>query len=97
MPISNEEWNAGRTWETLEARILTFLKRNQKPFNITEIISSLGYTIEIRDFWGFISSIANVWAVQNALETLVKEGTVEARIIRQPSGEQTYYKANIEV
>jgi hypothetical protein len=43
MPISNEEWNAGRIWETLEARILTFLRQNQKPFNIAEIINGLGY------------------------------------------------------
>jgi hypothetical protein len=48
--------------------------------------------MEIRDFWSFIGGMASVWAVQNALENLVKEGTVEAKIIRQPIGEQTYYK-----
>jgi len=28
MPISNEEWNSGRTGDTLEGQILAFLKRN---------------------------------------------------------------------
>jgi hypothetical protein len=36
--------------------------------------------------------VAWLGAVQNALENLIKEGTVEAKIIRQPIGEQTYYK-----
>ena len=44
MPISNEEWDSGRTADTLEGQILKFLKGNMKPFSLGEIISGLGYS-----------------------------------------------------
>lgn len=93
MPISNEEWKAGRTLDTLEAQILAFLKQNKKPFNITEIMSGLGYNTQIKDFGSLIHGIASYWVFQNALEKLVNEGIVKARIIKQPFGEDTFYKA----
>lgn len=93
MSISNEEWNAGRTWETLEARILIFLKQSKKPFDITEIMNGLGYNIQVKDFWSLIGGVASYWSVQKALDNLVREGTVKAKIIKQQIGEQTYYKA----
>jgi hypothetical protein len=93
MAISNEEWNAGRTLDTIEGRILLILKVNQNPLNIGGIVSGLGYNVKIKDLGSFISGVAGYWIVQNALNKLVKEGTVEARTIKQPIGEQVYYKA----
>ena len=93
MPISDEEWKAGRAMETLEANILAFLKQNQKPFNILEIISGLGYNTQIKKLGSFITGVASYWVFQKALEKLVNEGTVKAKIIKSPFGEQTYYKA----
>ena len=93
MPISDEEWKAGKTMGTLEANILAFLKQNQKPFNIAEIISGLGYNTQIEEFGSFISGVASYWVFQKALDKWVNEGAVKARIIKNPFGEQTYYKA----
>lgn len=31
--------------------------------------------------------------VKNALKTLISEGTVNARIVKTPTGEETYYMA----
>jgi hypothetical protein len=62
-------------------------------YTLPEIVSALGYNIEIRDFGSFIGGVAGYWLFQNAIENLVKEGTVEARKIKQNMGEQTYYKA----
>lgn len=47
MPISNEEWDSGRTADTLEGQILKFLKGNKKPFALGEIISGLGYSNDL--------------------------------------------------
>jgi hypothetical protein len=91
--ITNEEWNAGRTLDTIEARIIAVLKTEQKPLSIDRIMSGLGYNVKLKDFGSFISGIADYWVIQNALNKLVKEGTVEARTIKQRIGEQVYYKA----
>ena len=93
MPISDEEWKTGRTMGTLEANILAFLEQDQKPFNIAEIISGLGYNTQIKELGSFISGVASYWVFQKALEKLVNEGAVQTRIIKNPFGEQTYYKA----
>ncbi|MGD8544928.1 MAG: hypothetical protein PVH12_02030 [Candidatus Bathyarchaeota archaeon] len=94
MPIGKEEWNAGRNWESLEARVLTFLKRNQdKAFNVLEITQGIGYKAKWEDFLGLINSVSSLWKVQNAIETLVDEGIVKAKVIKIAGGEDTYYKA----
>jgi hypothetical protein len=92
MPVSEDEWNAGIKWETLQLRILTFLKTNRdKGFNDNEIYHGLGYTTS-KDFWDILAKIANLLAINNALEILVKEGSVKAKIIKEPViGDITYY------
>ena len=93
MPVDKDEWDAGRKWETLEARILTFLENNpDKGFTANEIYQGLGYRYGT-DFWGFIGGVAMLSTIQNALETLVKEGSVKAKIVKQKIGEETYYRA----
>jgi len=41
----------------------------------------------------FVGGVAGFLLFQNAIENLVKEGTVEARKIAKNTGEQTYCKA----
>ena len=93
MPISNEEWDSGRTRDTLEAQVLTFLKQNKIPFSLVGIMSGLGYDTNIKDLETLFFGFVNILGVQNALEKLIKEGTVTAKIIKQPIGQETYYKA----
>jgi hypothetical protein len=94
MPISEEEWNSGIETETFEKQILAFLRKNRNyAFTLSEIVTGLGYKIEIRNFESFVGGVAGYWLFQNAIANLVKENTVEARKIKHDSGEQTYYKA----
>jgi hypothetical protein len=68
-------------------------KNKDAAYTLPEIVTTLGYTIEIRDLGSFVGGVAGFWLFQNAIENLVKEGTVEARKIVKGGGEQTYYKA----
>ena len=91
MPVGKDEWNAGRKWETLQVRILAFLKTNRdKGFDANEIYTGLGYK-RGRSFWDILAEIANLLTIHNALETLVKEGSVKAKIVKETVGEVTYY------
>ncbi len=73
---------------------MSFLRKNRNnAFTLSEIVTSLSYKIEIRNFESFVGGVAGYWLFQNAIENLVKENAVEARKIKQDSGEQIYYKA----
>lgn len=94
MPINKNEWAAGRTWETLEGQILSFLTKNRaKAFTTIEIMNNLGYITEIKDLGGLFGGLLSFWSVQKALDTLIKEGTVKAKRVKQATGEDTYYLA----
>jgi len=91
MTVGKDKWNAGRTWETLQLRILNFLKDNRDTgFSDEEIYHGLGYKTT-KDFWDILAKIANLLAINNALETLVKEGNIKAKIVKENVGEITYY------
>ena len=91
MPVGKDKWNAGRTWDTLQLRILTFLKANRdEGFSDEEIYHGLGYKTT-SDFWEIMAKIANLLAIDNALETLVKEGSVKAKTVKETVGDITYY------
>ena len=91
MPVGKDEWNAGRKWETTQVRILAFLKTNRdKGFSANEIHNGLGYKAGT-SFWLILAEIANMLLIQNALEALVKEGSVKAKIVKETVGEVTYY------
>ena len=47
-------------------------------FTADEIHSGLGYK-KGSGFWGIMAKIADILVIQNALETLVKEGSVKAK------------------
>ena len=93
VPISKEEWDEGRTVETLESRILSFLREKRQGYTLAEIIDAVGYRVEIKDFWGFIGHAAASFSVNSALETLMKEGSVEAKVVKTRRGEETNYMA----
>ena len=91
MPVGKDKWNAGRTWETLQLQILNFLKNNRDTgFSDEEIYCGLGYKTT-KDFWDVMAKIANLLAINNALEVLVKEGSIKAKIVKEKIGEITYY------
>ena len=91
MPVGKDEWNAGREWETIQVRILAFLKTNRdKGFTADEIHNGLGYKTG-SGFWDILAKIANMLTIQNALETLVKEGSIKAKIVKETVDEFTYY------
>lgn len=94
MPISKDEWNAGRKLETPESRVLLFLRnKREQAFTLGEIARGIGYATEWQDVWGFIGTVANLWEVQNAVSMLIKEGTVKAKVVKKAIGEDTYYMA----
>lgn len=56
-------------------------------------MNGLGYNTDIKDLGTLLFGIGGMWLVQNALEKLIREGTVTTKIIKQPYGQETYYKA----
>ena len=92
MPISYDEWNSGRANDTIEGRIITFLKQNKKAFTTVEVMNGLGYITDMKDLGTLFVGMLNIWNFQNALDKLVKERTVEARVVKQPNITETYYK-----
>ncbi len=92
MPISKDEWNLGRSWDTLEGQIQLYLNANRdKAFTISEIMYALGYGTDIKDFGGLIGFIGGSWVIQNVLDSLMKEGKIMAKRVKTTSGEQIYY------
>ncbi len=93
MSISNDEWKAGVTTVTIEERILTFLKQNDKAFTFLGIMKGIGYNTNVRDIETLFHGVIDGFIVINALDKLIKEGKVTSRVIQQPDGQETYYKA----
>jgi hypothetical protein len=93
MPLSDEEWTSGRKWDTDDALVLAHLKIQGKPVNQTEIVQGLRTKNPSTDFWGFIQIVAEFYTVGESLRRLIREGSVEARTIKQKFGEEVYYKA----
>lgn len=93
MPLTEDEWKSGRKWDTPEAQILTFLKKQGKPLTQTEITDGIGTQNPTTGFWGFVGVMAKYLGVGEALKILIKEGTVEARTIKTRTIEETYYRA----
>lgn len=92
MPIKKDEWDRGRKWNTTEERILTFLRNNKNTgFTNSEILDGIGYKARVDDFRSFIGVAAAFWSINDALNTLIKEGTVKAKIVKKAVGEETYY------
>lgn len=95
MPISEVEFNAGRTWDTIEGKILSYLKSHRNSaFTLQEILFSIGYGTSSSDFMSFMGNIASLMFLQSVMEKLVNEGSIKAKIVKTNTGEQTFYKAS---
>jgi len=101
MPIGKDEWEEGRVKGTLESRILNFL-REGKPnaYSADEIIQTFSMILEwepsdnLRNkLWKVLISGVRISTVNDALKTLVQEGKVEKRIIKENISELEYYLA----
>jgi len=95
MPISEVEFNAGRTWDTVEGQILSYLKANRNlAFTLSEILFSIGHGTAASDFLSLMGNIASLLLLQGVMEKLVKEGSIKAKIVKTKTGEQTFYMAS---
>ena len=91
MPITKDEWNSGRTGDTLESRIVTFLTNNRsKAYNVSEITAYL-YPMQYQSFADIVLDVLNNFNVREALRTLCKEGKVSVKSVKKPIWEQEYY------
>lgn len=95
LPIDKEEWNRGRTWETVEGQVEVFLSKNGgRAFTQFEIAIGLGRISQGTDLGSFLGDFASLWVVGNALQNLIKEGKVKAKVVKKEIGEETYYMAS---
>ncbi|MCJ7633522.1 hypothetical protein MUP77_14185 [Candidatus Bathyarchaeota archaeon] len=93
MPIGKDDWDNGRTPEMLESQILTFLEKNRpNAYKLSEIMSELGYRIQLDSLGNILLGIGAGWLVQEALKTLLNENRIEVKIIKA-NGQDTYYRA----
>lgn len=97
LPIDEDEWRQGRTWETVEGQVELFLKNNpKKAFTQSEVAAGLGRMPQTTDLWSCLGSLASLWNIGVALENLVKEGKVKAKVVKKEIGEDTYYMTNTD-
>lgn len=88
MSISNEDWERGRTKETDEEKILSFLRtKENQPYTALQMAKGIGYTFE--DF--ILFSYPKLFFM-TTLNNLLREGKIEAKEIKTKSGYDTYYK-----
>lgn len=89
MPIGKDEWKDGISRETDEGKILHYLRSNsEKAFSQMEIAKAIGYS-----YRNLVDALIGTLSVDVALKNLMKEGSIQARIIKEKIGEETYYKA----
>lgn len=84
MPITRADYEKEIYYTNLEARVLEFLERNP---NLAYTVPDLVQALNFETGKGFFMDLVTFITVQNALETLVKEGKIGGKIIRG----QTFY------
>ncbi len=94
MPLSKDEFERGiKPLEkgSLEYRILNFLRKNKSAYTLSEIIDAF----DARDPENFAKTMFIVVGFQDALNNLVKSGTVISKTVKTDiSGEsELYYMA----
>lgn len=55
-------------------------------------MNGLGYNINVKDFGTLLHGVIDMMTVQNALDKLVREKSIESRVIQQPNSIETYYR-----
>jgi hypothetical protein len=91
MPISEAEWKKSKARrETLESRVLEFLRENNNlAFNLEEI--SLG--VEIPKGEPFVRRVLLLMEVRDALTALVRAKKIRVRTIPKGRRSISYYKS----
>ena len=93
MPISRDEWNKGRSGDTLESIVETFLRANSgNAYAISEIVDGL-YTLKYQGLGDWLGAFATFYGVNRALETLLKEGRIKSQVVKKTNGAETFYMA----
>lgn len=97
MPIDPAQWNRGSVEEPLKERILRFLAEG-KPQAFTEDEIRVGLGLPVPEYRnGDLSSIIGVvsayFPTTMALVSLINDGKVESKRVKDPSGSHTYYRA----
>jgi len=91
MPISNDEWNKGRTDDHLKSRIESFLRENKgEAFSVGEIINHL-YQFKGEVWASFLLGIGSAFVIRNELKNLIEEDTVKSKIIENKDGSSDEY------
>jgi len=89
MPISREEFEKGRTQDTIKARIEKLLE-DGRAYTLSEIGNYLFG--RPRDFGeAILKGFVDVFVIRQTLEDLMREGVVEAREVETRTGKETYY------
>ena len=84
MPITREAYDKEMYYTDLEAQVFQFLQNNPNlAYTVPDLIQALNFETGK----GFFMDLLNFISVQNALETLVKEGKIGSKIVRG----QTFY------
>lgn len=92
MPIGRDEWKKGRAADTPEAMVETFLQKNRgSAFTKAEIARGVFGLKAVDDLRDFIGNFVSIWTVEDAIKTLLSEGRIEAKTVRQRVGTETYY------
>jgi len=91
LPITREEWDKGRTQDTLESLIESFLKDNSATaFTTGEIVSAL-HPMKYESLGDWLGAFSSFYGVNRALENLVKEAKIKSQVVKKPHGTETYY------
>lgn len=98
MPLTNSEWNDGRTNNTIEARIMSYLRtHSDTAFTAGEIAAGIGKSKDVSDL--VVAAVAVAFKfpipdeVRTALDKLVKAGDVEKKEIHTGQyTKETFYR-----
>jgi len=87
MPISGEQFDKGL--DKTRYQMLEFLRKNpDKAYKVKEIVEGIGVSTETQDFGKMLLiAVALVWGFGSTLDSMVKEGLIDKKII---DGESYY-------
>jgi len=92
MPIGRDEWDKGRKADTPEARIENFLGKNRgNAFTLSEIATNVFGMRTAQSMKDFLGNVLSYWTVEEAIKTLLHEGRIQAKSVKQRYGTNTYY------
>lgn len=88
MPILKEEFEKGRTQDTIKARIKKLLE-DGRAYTLFEMGDYLFG--RPRDLRNAVLRLVEMLVIRQALEDLMREGVIEAREVETRTGKETYY------